>query len=513
MIGLRGASHGGGCQDPGGMPVRILNSYIARSYLALFSISLAVFVFVMAVVNIFRVLDIFARGASGRVVIQVFSYGIPYYLIFAIPMSVLAASFLLFKRMSDDGEITAMKACGISIWQIIQPPVFIAACLAAVCVYINFSLAPASHYARRKMVGELGIENPADLLDQGRFIRDFPGLAIYVGRKYGNRLGDIVVHRFGDDGLKQTVYARSGTIASRVPGDNRLVVMLRDVRIEQADEKHPEDLDRMRHISAREYPIDIDVSGTTGRRRVWKTKSNLSMYELFNGVLGVPVFMSGDFVDLERIAHRLSNPRDRMGVYLRSLLPQDTRKIIDGHDGSRASDESLEQALIRDFNILIRRPDFYNERVFAQARVHLSEKAQDILRTDPAGGVLLTQLNRKLIEDAFPGTVAENLLLSLRPRAAEIHRMSLMVEASTRLALSFCCFAFAILGIAVGVKIHRKESSIGVAFTLLMIFFFYFFIIIADSLVVRPEFQPHLVVWFPFLIAEGVGYHLLRKAA
>ena len=42
-------------------------------------------------------------------ILKVFSYGIPFSLIFAIPISVLAAVFLQFSRLSSDREIIAMK--------------------------------------------------------------------------------------------------------------------------------------------------------------------------------------------------------------------------------------------------------------------------------------------------------------------------------------------------------------------------------------------------------------------
>jgi len=93
-----------------------------------------------------------------------------------------------------------------------------------------------------------------------------------------------------------------------------------------------------------------------------------------------------------------------------------------------------------------------------------------------------------------------------------VHRMSLMVEASTRLALSLSCYAFVLLGAALGMKIHRKESSIGIAVSLLLVFVFYFFIIIADALVNYPKYQPHLIVWIPFVASEIIGYVLIKRA-
>ncbi len=492
--------------------MRILNRYIGLDNILMFVVSLTIFLFVMAVANIFRVIDLFSRGVSGRLILQVFSYGMPFSLIFAIPMSILAAAFLQFSRMADDREITAMKASGISMWRIVQSPVLVATLLCGICIYINCSLAPASHYARRKVVGTLGVETPMNLLDEGRFVRDFPGLSVYVGRKYGNRLSDIVVHQFGDEGLKQTLRARSGIIEFSKESPGRVVIKLRDVNIEQQDEKNPENLALARHISAQEYPVDIDMSEIVNRRIIWKKRADFTMREVIDCARGIPVFMFGDIADLNAFVTRLKDPNDRVGTYFRGLLPERVVVKMDVHD-SLATDkerESLESALLAALNGILRRPGLFNDEAFAGVDIDDKTSALISLRLS---GTALTHLNRRLIEAAFPVEIARNPVLNFSPLEAESHRMALMVEGNTRMALSFSCYAFALLGCALGVKIHRKESSIGIAVTLTMIFIFYFFIIIADSLVGRPEFQPHLVVWFPFILAIGIGYHFLRRAS
>ena len=117
-----------------------------------------------------------------------------------------------------------------------------------------------------------------------------------------------------------------------------------------------------------------------------------------------------------------------------------------------------------------------------------------------------------LLEDAYPALLARNFLSDLKAEDAVVHPMSLMVEVSTRMALSLSCYAFVLLGAALGMKIHRKESSIGIAVSLLLVFVFYFFIIIADAMVNYPQFQPHLIVWIPFVASEIIGYMLIKRA-
>lgn len=90
-------------------------------------------------------------------------------------------------------------------------------------------------------------------------------------------------------------------------------------------------------------------------------------------------------------------------------------------------------------------------------------------------------------------------------------KMKMVVSANERLALSLSCFAFTILGIPLGMKSRRKESSIGVLVSLGVVFLFYLFIIVADSLVQNPQFHPDLIIWCPVVIAEIIGFVLIKK--
>ncbi len=487
--------------------MRILYRYITRDFLVSFAVTLLIFLFVMAVGNVFRIIDLFSRGVSGWLILQVFSYGMPFSLIFAIPMSVLAAAFLNFSRMASDREILAMQACGVSVWQIIQPPIVISALLCVLCVYINSELAPASHYARRQVKNKLGVETPLNFLDEGRFIRDFPGYTIYIGRKDGRKIYDVVLYEFGDQGARQTVRAAAGEInvASNDPG--RILINLRQVRIEQSDDQDPANLNLVRRVSAAEYPVEFDVAELMRKGVVWKKRADLSMFEVFDALYGDLRFRPENFQDLPGLVRRLRQPP--FNAFLPVVFAPATRLKLNAA-GDGADDLSyLLPDLMEDFNRLLEGPSIYNSRLFAG--VDLDHRARALLERRPRGSDL-TRLNRILLEHLFPGLLERHYLSNLDEEDFQTYRMSLMVEASTRLGLSFSCFAFVLLGAALGIRIHRRESSIGMAVSLILVFIFYFFIILADSLVTQPQLHPHLIVWIPFVLAEIIGFTLLRRA-
>ncbi|NIQ74338.1 MAG: LptF/LptG family permease, partial [Gammaproteobacteria bacterium] len=72
--------------------------------------------FVMSIGIVFKVTDLLAQGVAWKPMVRILFFGFPQAFALAIPVSTLTACLLLFGRLSADGEITAMKANGVSVW-------------------------------------------------------------------------------------------------------------------------------------------------------------------------------------------------------------------------------------------------------------------------------------------------------------------------------------------------------------------------------------------------------------
>ena len=154
--------------------MKIIHKYITTSYLAVFLGAMFAITFVLSLGGIFKVIDLIAKGVSAAPLAAIFFSGLPSAAALAVPLASLISVLLLFGRLSSDGEISAMKACGISLFSIASRPILVSVILSVACLYINNSLAPRAHLRMKETIASLSSTSPIDLIEEGRFMKGCP---------------------------------------------------------------------------------------------------------------------------------------------------------------------------------------------------------------------------------------------------------------------------------------------------------------------------------------------------
>jgi len=114
--------------------------------------------------------------------IRLFSYLFPNIFLYSLPMAAMIGVTIGFARLSSDSEILALKASGISMYQIL-PPVLIVAGLIALCTsFVSIKLIPQSAVSMKQLSYQLLREKISKGIKEHSFTEALGDVVVYVAQ-------------------------------------------------------------------------------------------------------------------------------------------------------------------------------------------------------------------------------------------------------------------------------------------------------------------------------------------
>lgn len=222
--------------------MNLLDRYIFKSVLFTCVAAVGLFAFVLLVGNVMKQLAGYVL--SGQIdpltFAELLALLVPFVVTFALPMGVLTGTLLTLGRLSADSEITAMRASGISLWRVARPVLIMGILGMLAALFNNHQLMPWGRVRYTQDLTNAIRANPLSFVIPRTFIRDFPGVVVYVGEKQGSKLGDFWIWQLDkSDRVVRAIHAAEGDIGYDEAG-NALVLTLRNARVEARQEDSPE---------------------------------------------------------------------------------------------------------------------------------------------------------------------------------------------------------------------------------------------------------------------------------
>ena len=261
--------------------MKTINLYLCKTILISLAVAIGISTFVLLIGQFYKVFELLTRGVPFQTLFLYITYRTPQALGFTIPLGVFIATILVFNQMSVENEISALRAAGVSLQQIIAPLIIFSLFLSGLCYFLQFKLAPEFKYEAKILVREEGVQNPLLLVDAGRFVEIFDGYIIYVGRKDKDSIWDIHLYVLDNSkAVRQKIYAQRGQLDVKKEF-GRLDLTLHNTMIETVDPNHPEDVAKNRRIKGETLLFPLDYAGHLSKRRLTRVVSEMTLAQLF----------------------------------------------------------------------------------------------------------------------------------------------------------------------------------------------------------------------------------------
>ncbi|MCX5918315.1 MAG: LPS export ABC transporter permease LptF [Deltaproteobacteria bacterium] len=160
---------------------RTLYFYLIKELFPAFLLGLIGFTFILLTGRIVQLMEFFVnKGVPLGYILRLLYLLLPSFMVLTIPMATLLSVLLAFNRLSSDNEITALKASGVSLYQMIPPVLVFAVATYVATTFLSLYSVPRANEGSRALIYEVASSKANAGIREKMFNDDFEGLVLYV---------------------------------------------------------------------------------------------------------------------------------------------------------------------------------------------------------------------------------------------------------------------------------------------------------------------------------------------
>lgn len=223
--------------------MKILRRYLLRQHVW-------PFVFAFTAITAFELLrqiarrlpDLLGKGLPGFVIVEFFALTLPFLIAVTLSMSVLVAVLHTMSRLAGDNEITAMRAGGVSLGQIVRPILAAGVVVALISFAFGDQVLPRTNHRLRDLMVTIYRTKPTFSLKEhviNEVQRQRTSLWAAQIDQATYRMRDITLYNMQEQNRKRIIYADSGKL-DFAPNREDLLLNLFDGSIHEFDRNDPQ---------------------------------------------------------------------------------------------------------------------------------------------------------------------------------------------------------------------------------------------------------------------------------
>jgi lipopolysaccharide export system permease protein len=262
--------------------VKILNKYALQEHVGPLCFALGALTSLLLLNYIAKNIgNLVGKGLPWAVIAEFVGLSVPFTVAMTMPMAVLVAVLYAFSRLAAENEITALKASGVALSQLLTPVLLGAAAISVAMIAFNDQVLPRSNHQLRSLMEDIARKKPTFSLHAQVINAVSPGkLYLRAGRldEATDKMREVVIYDLGDPARRRTIFADSGTMALTQDGD--LALTLFDGSMEEVQKTNPGELQRLYYIENHIRVRGVGNTLTRSTNDTYKSEREMSICEM-----------------------------------------------------------------------------------------------------------------------------------------------------------------------------------------------------------------------------------------
>lgn len=447
--------------------------------------TLAISMFILIMQFLWKYIDdLMGKGLSSWVILELLFYVSASLIPLALPLATLLSSIMTFGNLSENNELTALKASGLSLYRIMRPLAVVVFIIACGTFYFANYVIPVANLKWHSLIYDIQNTKISAILTPGVYSNELDGYAIKVDEGSDNQFKGILLHDHTDPQTIKTIRAAEGKIYKSENG-KYLFFELKDGYVtEELAPQSPvftpngqilrsENSNRpSRRSSFEAATYKIDLSGFA---------LNRSEEDLFTD--------KHEMLNVFQIYHAVDSVR------------LNANKITDNFLSSIKNDHAYFQALY-----------FKGEKTAVQPNQAFIDEDPQVIRyedlneTDKITSLQSAQAKIRRKNQNLDG---QNEYI----RVMEIDLNTYWIEFHRKFALTFAIIVLFFIGAPLGAIVRRGGFGAPVVIAALLFMIYFVLISIGDSLAASQVVSPFIGMWFASMVLLPIAIILMRSAA